>query len=245
MLQVKRIYYPFAAFSVMFVVAVTLVTLLQRPDSPEVTYLKSARRQMLYGEDESSSSPNSIDFGAESGVTEGIDGAKDDVSNIRDMAGVRDFDSDPEKDKLEKILKETMAFQEEEESFYKSLDAATTVDIQVKQGTPGMRGPRGFRGQMGPQGAMGSPGIPGPQGFVGDKGEEGPQGPQGPQGEQGDQGAKGPKGVTGPQGPMGERAKRGTPGKKGNTGLPGWDGPAGLRGKDGMQGPPGPPGSVG
>jgi hypothetical protein len=194
--------------------------------------------------DDSDDAGFELDYGKESGVAEAMDSAKDDISDIRGMAGKRDFDDDPVRQKLKKIMRETKAFEEEEAAYYKKIGAPAKVSIHVEQGSPGLEGPRGFRGPTGPQGALGNRGPTGPKGFVGPKGEEGQQGPQGAQGETGDRGDMGPKGVTGPQGPMGIRGKRGPNGLKGLPGAPGWDGQTGLRGSNGLQGPPGPPGVV-
>jgi hypothetical protein len=194
--------------------------------------------------DDSGDAGFELDYGRESGVGEAMDSAKDDISDIRGMAGKRDFDDNPVRQKLKKIMRAAKKFEAVEEAYYKELAAPAKVSIRVEQGSPGLRGPRGFRGPEGAQGALGLRGPTGPPGFEGDKGEEGLQGPQGPQGYTGDTGAKGPKGVTGPRGGMGVRGKRGPPGKQGPSGAPGWDGPAGLRGSNGLPGPQGPPGVV-
>jgi len=215
-----------------------------------VLYPQQQRLQALSFElspdpaDDSGDAGFELDYGKESGVSEAMDGAKDDISDIRGMAGTRDFDDDPVKQRLKKIMASALKFEKEEEQEYKELDAPAKVSIHVEQGSPGKEGPRGFRGTTGPQGALGPKGPTGPQGFVGPEGSEGLQGPQGPQGETGDRGATGKKGLTGPQGPMGVRGKRGPNGIQGPPGAPGWDGPEGLRGSDGLQGPPGPPGVV-
>ena len=194
--------------------------------------------------DDSDDAGFELDYGKESGVSEAMNSAKDDISDIRGMAGKRDFDDDPVRQKLKKIMRAAKKFEEEEAAYYKKIGAPAKVSISVQQGSPGLQGPRGFRGPTGPQGALGNKGPTGPRGFVGPKGEEGLQGPQGPQGYTGDRGDTGPKGLTGPQGGMGIRGKRGPNGKQGPPGAPGWDGQKGLRGANGLQGPPGPPGVV-
>jgi hypothetical protein len=150
-----------------------------------------------------------LDYGKESGVEEAMDSAKGEISDIRGMAGKRDFDDDPVKEKLKAILRKAEKFMAKEKAYYKALDAPAKVSIRVEQGSPGKEGPRGFRGPSGPMGALGPPGPTGPQGFEGPVGEEGDQGPQGAQGPVGDTGPTGKKGLTGPQGPMGVRGKRG------------------------------------
>ena len=134
--------------------------------------VRNARLQSLDSDDED---PNAVDFGEESGVAEAIDSTKDDISNIKAMAGTTDDDSNPLKLKLQKLTKKVKAFQEEEESFYKALDAPAKVDIEVSQGPPGKQGPRGYRGREGAQGPPGPPGGVGPQGAKGETGLEGPQ----------------------------------------------------------------------
>ena len=187
--------------------------------------------------DDSDDAGFELDYGKESGVSEAMDSAKDDISDIRGMAGKRDFDDDPVRQKLKKIMRATKKFEEEEAAYYKKIGAPAKVSIRVEQGSPGLQGPRGFRGPTGPQGALGNKGPTGPQGFVGPKGEEGLQGPQGQQGETGDRGKTGPKGVTGPQGPMGIRGKRGPNGAKGPPGAKGWDGQKGFKSsRDGLVG---------
>jgi hypothetical protein len=133
-----------------------------------------AHLQSLEGEDEDID-PNAVEFGESSGVSEAIDSSKDEISNIKAMAGSVDDDSDPLKQKLVRLVKKVKAFQNKENAFYKALDSPTKVDIQVSQGTPGKAGPRGYRGREGPQGASGPPGIQGVQGAKGETGLEGPQ----------------------------------------------------------------------
>lgn len=71
------------------------------------------------------------------------------------------------------------------------------VNLQGKQGPPGLAG---AVGQAGPQGAAGSQGPPGLQGTTGQAGPLGPSGPMGPSGLQGATGQQGPAGTSGPQG---------------------------------------------
>ena len=61
--------------------------------------VRNARLQSLDSDDED---PNAVDFGEEtrSGVAEAIDSTKDDISNIKAMAGTTDDDSNPMKLKL-------------------------------------------------------------------------------------------------------------------------------------------------
>ena len=240
-----------AAFVMVLLGAAALVVMIDEAGQGEaVLYQQQQRLQSLSWElsadpaDDSNDAGFELDYGKESGVSEAMDSAKDDISDIRGMAGTRDFDDDPVKQRLKKIMRSALKFEAEEEAEYKALDAPAKVNIRVEQGSPGLQGPRGFRGATGPQGALGVKGPTGPRGFVGPKGAEGLQGPQGPQGATGNRGATGKKGLTGPQGGMGVRGKRGPNGSQGPPGQPGWDGPAGLRGSDGLQGPPGPPGVV-
>ena len=242
-----------AAVAATALCATALVVVVEQA-RPEVGVLlpapaAAARRQQLSWEMDADPAEDSgdagfeLDYGKESGVSAAMDSAKDDIADIRGMAGKADFDDDPVRQRLKKILREATQFEQEEKAYYKKIDAPAQVSIHVEQGSPGLQGPRGFRGPTGPQGALGDRGVQGPRGFVGPEGSEGLQGPQGRPGPTGDRGATGKRGVTGPRGGMGKRGKRGPNGKQGPPGAPGWDGPAGLRGADGMQGPQGPPGA--
>jgi hypothetical protein len=134
---------------------------------------RHARLQSL--DDDTETDANAVDFGEDSGVSEAIDSSKDDISSIKAMAGTMDDGGNPLKVKLQKLVKKVKAFQQEEEEFYKAIDAPAKVDIQVSQGIPGKAGPTGYRGR---EGAQGSPGVPGVVGPVGAKGETGLEGPQ-------------------------------------------------------------------
>ncbi|EKX44455.1 hypothetical protein GUITHDRAFT_109578 [Guillardia theta CCMP2712] len=188
-----------------------------------------SRSQMLYGYDEG---PNSLDFGKESGISEGMDLSRDDISNIRNIITPQIGISaeNPWKIKIQKLVKKIKKFQEKEDAFLKVVKSPAHVDIHVKNGPPGLRGPRGYRGMAGIQGPPGPPGpkgARGPKGPVGSQGLEGLQGPIGPTGETGDMG---PKGVKGPQGRMGVRGRRGKTGPPGAPGKPGYPGRPGAQG---------------
>jgi hypothetical protein len=149
-------------------------SLLQQNMVRRAQAVRHARLQSLDDEEEDTDA-NAIDFGEESGVSEAIDSTKDDISNIKAMAGVMDDNSNPLKVKLEKLVKKVQAFKVEEDKFYKALDAPAKVDIQVGEGPPGKPGPTGYRGREGGQGAPGPPGVMGLQGAKGETGLEGPQ----------------------------------------------------------------------
>lgn len=239
-----------AVLTVVLCAAALVVMVDEAGQGESVLFQQQQRLQKLSWElsadpaEDSNDAGFELDYGKESGVSAAMDGAKDDISDIRGMAGTRDFDDDPIKQKLKKTMRAAKQFMQEEEAYYKALDAPAKVSIRVEQGSPGEQGRRGFRGPEGIMGARGNKGPTGKQGFEGPPGEEGLQGPQGSPGKTGLRGPTGQKGVTGPQGPMGVRGPRGPNGDQGLPGEKGWDGPAGLRGSDGLQGPPGPMGIV-
>eukprot|EP00960_Hanusia_phi_P036684 752459-Hanusia_phi.AAC.1 len=233
-------------FFVSAAIAVTLALVLLASQNSHRTseFLgkPSVKGQMLYGYDEG---PNSLDFGKESGISEGMDlvgylhnyplvfsltlifaQSRDDISNIKSMITPQMGISaeNPWKIKIQKLVKRIKKFQEKEDEFLKVVKNPAQVDIHVANGPPGLRGPRGHRGREGIQGPPGPPGphgVRGPKGPVGSQGLEGLQGPLGPTGERGD---VGPKGVKGPQGRMGVRGRRGKTGPPGAPGKPGYPG---------------------
>ena len=156
--------------------------LVEEPDHSSLLQQKEVRhtQRARYGriqslDEDEDTDANAVDFGEDSGVSEAIDSSKDDISNIKAMAGTLDDGSNPLKLKLQKLVKKAKAFKEKEETFFKALDAPAKVDIEVSQGPPGKAGPTGYRGREGAQGAPGAPGVVGPQGAKGETGLEGPQ----------------------------------------------------------------------
>ena len=212
-----------AAFATVVLMAAALVVMVDEAGQGAHVLLQpkpAARTQGLSWElsadpaDDSDDAGMELDYGKESGVGEAMDSAKGDISDIRGMAGKRDFDDDPVRQKLKKIMRAAKKFEAQEAAYYKELDAPAKVNIRVEQGSPGKQGKRGFRGSTGPMGALGEKGPTGVRGFEGPKGSEGLQGPQGGQGATGNRGPTGKKGLTGPGGPMGVRGKRGPNGSQ-------------------------------
>jgi hypothetical protein len=103
-----------------------------------------------------------MDYGKESGVSEAMAGAKDDLMNIQMMKGQDELPAgDPNKEKLERLERRMARFEKKEADFLKVVDHPAQVTLSVTKGLPGKQGKRGARGQAGGQGAPGAPGIRG------------------------------------------------------------------------------------